>query len=58
MYDYQSMIKELEIAEFKKIKKCNFGDSQLKIFEEVEEKDRFVDSNNGMPEICLQCTKQ
>ena len=58
MYDYKSMINELEIAKFKKIKKCNFGDSQIKIFEEVEEKDRFVDSNNGMPEICLQCTKQ
>jgi len=57
MYDYKSMINELEIAEFKKIKKCIFGDSQIKIFEEVEEKDRFVDSN-GIAEICLQCTKQ
>ena len=37
MYDYKSMINELEIAEFKKIKKCIFGDSQIKIFEEVEE---------------------
>ena len=59
MYDYKSMSEELEIAGFKKIKKCNFGDSQIKVFEEVEEKDRFIDSDNhDMPEICLQCTKQ
>ena len=56
MYDYKSMIKELEIVGFKKIKKCNFGDSQIKVFEEVEEKDRFIDTE-GIPEICLQCTK-
>ena len=56
MYDYKSMINELEIAEFKKIKKCIFGDSQIKIFEEVEEKERFVDGD-GMSEICIQCTK-
>ena len=59
MYDYKSMSEELEIAGFKKIKKCNFGDSQIKVFEEVEEKDRFIDSDNDdMPEICLQCTKK
>ena len=56
MYDYKSMIKELEIVGFKKIKKSNFDDSQIKVFEEVEEKSRFVDTE-GMPEICLQCTK-
>jgi len=56
MYGYKSMIKELEIVGFKKIKKCNFGDSQIKVFEKVEKKSRFVD-NEGIPKICLQCTK-
>ncbi len=57
MYDYKSMSKELEMAKFKNINKCKFGDSKIKIFEEVEEEGRFVD-NDGMPEICIQCTKE
>ena len=57
MYDYRSMTKELELTGFKKIQKCNFNDSQIRVFEEVEEKDRFIDSSNGMEQVCLQCTK-
>ena len=44
-------------GEFKNINKCKFGDSKIKIFEEVEEEGRFVD-NDGMPEICIQCSKE
>ena len=33
------------------------GDSNIKVFEEVEENERFVDSQ-GLPEVCIQCTKK
>ena len=41
MYDETSLQKELEIIGFKDIRKCEFGDSGLSIFTEVEDKDRF-----------------
>ena len=50
------MLKIIDEDQIEKIKKCNFGDSQIKVFEEVEEKSRFVDTE-GIPQICLQCTK-
>jgi predicted SAM-dependent methyltransferase len=57
MYDNKSMSKELENKNFKNINVCKFGDSNIKVFEEVEENERFVDSQ-GLPEVCIQCTKK
>ena len=57
MYDNKSMSKELENKKFENINICKFGDSNIKVFEEVEEKERFVDSQ-GLPEVCIQCTKK
>ena len=57
MYDNKSMSKELENKKFENINICQFGDSNIKVFEEVEEKERFVDSQ-GLPEVCIQCTKK
>lgn len=56
MYDFKSLSNELEKIGFKNIKKCVYGDSQIEVFDEVEEKDRFFD-DNGLPEVCIQCTK-
>jgi predicted SAM-dependent methyltransferase len=57
MYDYKSMSKELEDKNFKDISMCKFGDSNIKVFEEVEEKERFINSED-LPEVCIQCTKK
>ena len=44
-------------AEFKSAWLCSWLIKiGAKVFEEVEEKSRFVDTE-GIPEICLQCTK-
>tara|TARA_Y100000748_G_C15348196_1_gene430770 strand:+ start:118 stop:738 length:621 start_codon:yes stop_codon:yes gene_type:complete len=56
MYDYDSLSLELSKVGFINIRNCNFGDSQIEVFSEIEEKNRFID-DNGMPEICIECTK-
>ena len=56
MYDYDSLSLELRKVGFINIRNCNFGDSQIEVFSEIEEKNRFID-DNGMPEICIECTK-
>ncbi len=56
MYDYNSLSLELKKIGFINIRNCNFGDSQIEVFSEIEEKNRFID-DNGMPEICIECTK-
>ena len=56
MYDYSSLNHELIKAGFINIKKCNYGDSAITIFSEVEEQDRFFD-DYGMSEVCIECSK-
>ena len=55
MYDNKSMQKYLAEAGFKNIRKSKIGDSEIKVFSEVEEKHRFVDGD--FIEVALQCTK-
>jgi predicted SAM-dependent methyltransferase len=55
MYDNKSMQKYLTEAGFKNIRKSQIGDSEIKIFAEVEEKRRFVEGD--FIEVALQCTK-
>jgi len=55
MYDNKSMQKYLTEAGFKNIRKSQIGDSEIKIFAEVEEKRRFIDGD--FIEVALQCTK-
>ena len=57
MYDKSSLQRELEIIGFKDIRKCEFGDSGLSIFTEVEDKDRFFFNNGKSKELSFQCTK-
>jgi predicted SAM-dependent methyltransferase len=55
MYDEKSMQRYLFEAGFKNIKKCQFGDSGIEVFLEVEELNRFIDNN--FIEVAFQCTK-
>ena len=56
MYDNKSMLMELKKANFINIRKCQFGDSNISIFSEVEEESRFY--QNGVdPEVAFQCSK-
>jgi len=55
MYDEKSMQKYLSEAGFKNIKKCQFGDSGIEVFSEVEDRHRFID--NDFIEVAFQCTK-
>ena len=56
MYDEKSMLMELKKVNFINIKNCQFGDSNISVFSEVEEKERFYQID-GNPEIAFQCTK-
>ena len=57
MYDESSLKRELEIIGFREIRKCEFGDSGLSIFSEVESKDRFFFNNGKSRELSFHCTK-
>ena len=56
MYDDKSMLMELKKANFINIRKCQFGDSNISVFSEVEEESRFY-LNAEDPEIAFQCNK-
>ena len=56
MYDDKSMLMELKKANFINIRKCQFGDSNISVFSEVEEEGRFSQID-GDPEIAFQCNK-
>ena len=56
MYDNKSMLMELKKANFINIRKCQFGDSNISVFSEVEEESRFY-HNGGDPEVAFQCSK-
>jgi predicted SAM-dependent methyltransferase len=55
MYDEKSMQKYLSEAGFKNVRKCQFGDSGIEVFSEVEELHRFIDKD--FIEVAFQCTK-
>ena len=42
MWDYMSLSKELDAVGFQEIRRCNFGDSNDKMFEYVEDEGRFI----------------
>ena len=56
MYDNKSMLMELKKANFTNIRKCQFGDSNISVFSEVEEESRFH-PNDEDPEVAFQCSK-
>tara|TARA_A100001234_G_scaffold220791_1_gene234606 strand:+ start:1724 stop:2350 length:627 start_codon:yes stop_codon:yes gene_type:complete len=57
MYDENSLHQELQQAGFKLIRSCEFGDSNLEIFSEVEEESRFFGDNKQLKEIAFHCVK-
>ena len=56
MYDNKSMLMELKKANFINIRECQFGDSNISVFSEVEEESRFY-LNGEDPEVAFQCSK-
>ena len=56
MYDDKSMLMELKKANFTNIRKCQFGDSNISVFSEVEEESRFYLDDED-PEVAFQCSK-
>jgi len=59
MFDKNSLFNELKNAGFdsNKIRECEFGDSGLDIFKEVEEEGRFVESNGELKAVAFHCIK-
>ena len=57
MYDKNSLLEELKISGFKKIRECKYNDSGLDIFKEVENKDRFEENNGELKAIAFHCIK-
>lgn len=57
MYDKNSLLKELKLSGFQNIRLCEFGDSGLNIFNEVENKDRFEEENGNLKAIAFHCIK-
>lgn len=55
MYDINSLKNALEEIGFKNIRPCKFGDSGIKVFEEVERLDRFLD--DGYDALAFHCIK-
>lgn len=55
MYDEDSMSSELERAGFRRIRRCDFGDSDLTSFSEVEDRGRF-ESELGA-ELAIECRR-
>ena len=57
MYDWGSMSEELSRAQFTAIRRCEFGDADIKEFAEVEDHSRFVKPLLG-PELAIECRKK
>jgi hypothetical protein len=51
MYDYNSLCLELQAAGFTNIRRANFGDSGIELFNDVEDSDRWT------LELGIQCKK-
>jgi SAM-dependent methyltransferase len=56
MFDNKSLHYELKISGFKNIRECEFGDSGISIFDEVEEKDRFIEGGE-LKASAFHCVK-
>lgn len=57
MYDKNSLLEELKISGFQKIRECKYNDFGLDIFKEVENKDRFEENNGELKAIAFHCIK-
>ena len=57
MYDEKSLYNEIKKVGFKQIRKCYFGDSGIDIFSEVEEIERFNESDGEYPALAFHCIK-
>ena len=57
MYDKKSLYNELKIAGFNNVRSCDYGDSGLDIFSEVEDEDRFYSDNKNIKELAFHCIK-
>ena len=51
MWDYKGMVRELEVAGFADIRRCELGDSREPMFRYVENPERFVDA------VAIECTR-
>jgi hypothetical protein len=51
MWDYKGLARELELAGFKKIRSCKFGDCSDSMFRLVEDEYRFADA------VAIECVK-
>jgi len=56
MYDDKNMYNELQKLSFSKIRKCQFGDSGINVYSEVEDKNRFI-HEEGHIEVAYHCIK-
>ena len=57
MYDKKSLYNELEIAGFNNIRNCDYGDTGLDIYFEVEDEDRFYSEDKKIKELAFHCIK-
>jgi hypothetical protein len=57
MWDESSITQELSRAGFTDIRRCDIGDSGIKIFEQVECKGRFYDIDLGIRECAMEARK-
>lgn len=57
MYDEKSLYNELKTAGFNNIKNCDYGDSGIEIFSEVESEDRFFGDGKSIRELSFHCIK-
>jgi hypothetical protein len=57
MWDEPSMVKQLKLAGFTEIKRCEFGDSTDPMFSQVEDRGRFIDENLHLRELAIEARK-
>jgi hypothetical protein len=57
MWDELSLSRELQIIGFTEIRRCSFGDALDPMFKEVESEGRFIDGNQRVVELAIQCQK-
>jgi hypothetical protein len=57
MWDEHSMSAELQRTGFVNIRKCQFGDAVDPMFSNVEDRERFFDENQNIPECALEAQK-
>ena len=57
MWDETSMIEELKRAGFSQIRRCEIGDSGIPMFDAVEERARFYDTERNIRECAIEARK-